>query len=55
MGLVWMLFLVLGAGGISVSTGLTATEKALGALAITAGVLVTTLAVLYLRRPVRRR
>ncbi|HST64799.1 MAG TPA: hypothetical protein VLM05_06395 [Mycobacteriales bacterium] len=54
LALVWVLVLLLSAGAVLVSTGLSGREKLLGALAITAAVAVTTLATVHLCRPVHR-
>jgi hypothetical protein len=53
--LVWLVVLLLWAGGVSVSTGLSGTAKLLGALGIAAGVGMAAMAALYLHRPVEHR
>jgi hypothetical protein len=51
LALVWVIVLLVWAGGVSVASG---TESLFGGLAMLGGAALATLAVLYLCRPVRR-
>jgi hypothetical protein len=53
LALVWLVVLLLWAGGVTVSTAASGSAKLLGALAVAAGVAMATAAIGYLRRPVK--